>query len=99
MDNSFSKEEITDKAIITTDIKLKMIQDKISKVIIKTPGIRTNNINIDISNVVDIIGRPSPQIVDRFALRWKIFGKDNNVNKEYKKLYSNLEKIKKNLRL
>ncbi|MDP4090439.1 MAG: hypothetical protein Q8930_14385 [Bacillota bacterium] len=80
--------------IVRTDIELKLIQDKICRVNIRTPGIRTDDRNIDISCIGDIIGKPDKHVADRLSLRWKIFGRDKNVNNGYQKLQNDLERIK-----
>lgn len=78
--------------IIKTDIDLKFIQDRICKVTIRTPGIRTDDRNIDISGMLNIFGKPDKEVSDRLTLRWKVFGSD--IDGEYKKLQDELERIK-----
>lgn len=92
--NVKTTDETTNRVILTTDIELKMIQDRISKIIINTPGIRTKDRHIDISNAMDIIGRLDQNIANRLSLRWKIFGRNYNIENEYKKLHNELEEIK-----
>lgn len=86
--------ELYNQIILTSDIEFSRIQQRICKVSINTPGIRTKDRHLDIGAVFDILGKPSEEIMDRLMLRWKIFGKDPNVDKEYKKLHEDFEKIK-----
>jgi hypothetical protein len=66
----------------------------IKKLDIEAPGIRTNNRNIEINNILGVIGRPASDIDERLSLRWKVFGQDLTMEKEYTKYRKELEKIK-----
>jgi hypothetical protein len=96
--NFNEKKTIKDDSLLLDDTEeaiFEKIQTLIKKLDVEAPGIRTNNRNIEINNILGIIGRPVADIDERLSLRWKIFGQDLAMEKEYAKYRKELEKIKK----
>lgn len=82
------------KYLTKMDFKLQEIQDRICKVDIHSTGTKTEVIHIDISSAFDIVGKPSGEVADRLMLRWKVFGEDEIIKNDYRKIHADLENIK-----
>jgi hypothetical protein len=76
------------------DIALEELQRKIRKVHIVAPGTRTDKINFEVNDILNIVGRLSSEFDQRLALRWKVFGEDDSIEAEYEKYRRELEVLK-----